>query len=74
MAEIVVRPARSARRRRRTRAGTVALVAALVVMVAGAGLFARAYTLRDAVLPGVSVAGVDLGGLSHAEAQAKLHA
>ena len=74
MAEIVVRPARSARRRRRSRAGTVALVAALVVMVAGAALFARAYTLRDAVLPGVSVAGVDLGGLSHAEAQAKLQA
>ena len=43
-------------------------------MVAGAALFARAYTLRDAVLPGVSVAGVDLGGLSHAEAQAKLQA
>jgi vancomycin resistance protein YoaR len=74
MAEIVVRPARSARRRSRSRAGTVALVAALVVMVAGAALFARAYTLRDAVLPGVSVAGVDLGGLSHAEAQAKLQA
>ena len=74
MAEIVARPARAARRRRRSRAGTVALVAALLVMVAGAALFARAYTLRDAVLPGVSVAGVDIGGLSHADAQAKLQA
>ena len=74
MAEIVARPARAARRRRRSRAGTVALVAALLVMAAGAALFARAYTLRDAVLPGVSVAGVDIGGLSHADAQAMLQA
>ncbi len=74
MAEIAVRPSRAARRRRRSRAGTVAFVAALLLMAAGAALFARAYTLQDSVLPGVSVAGVDIGGLSHADAQAKLQA
>ena len=74
MAEIAVRSARRERRRRRSRAATLALVAALLVMAAGAGLFARAYTVRDAVLPGVSVAGVDIGGLSHEEARAKLQA
>jgi vancomycin resistance protein YoaR len=74
MAEIAVRPARTARRRRRSRAGTIALVVALLVMAAGAALFARAYTLQDAVLPSVSVAGVDIGGLSHADARAKLQA
>ncbi len=72
MAEIVVRPNRAVRRRRRSRAGTIALVAALLVMAAGAALFARAYTVRDAVLPGVSVAGVDVGGLSHSDAQARV--
>ena len=74
MAEIAVRPARTTRRRRRSRAGAIALVVALLVMAAGAVLFARAYTLQDAVLPGVSVAGVDIGGLSHADARAKLQA
>jgi vancomycin resistance protein YoaR len=43
-------------------------------MAAGAALFIRAYTVRDAVLPGVSVAGVDLGGLSREDAQARLQA
>ncbi len=47
---------------------------ALLVLVAGSALFARAYMVRDAVLPGVSVAGVDIGGLSHADARAKLQA
>ncbi|MGH3040310.1 MAG: VanW family protein [Gaiellaceae bacterium] len=74
MAEIAARPARAIRRRRRSRAATVALFAALLVMAAGAALFARAYTVRDAVLPGVSVAGVDVGGLSRDDAQTRLQA
>jgi vancomycin resistance protein YoaR len=74
MAEIAARPARAIRRRRRSRAATFALLASLALMAAGVALFARAYTVRDAVLPGVSVAGVDIGGLSRAEAQAKLQA
>jgi vancomycin resistance protein YoaR len=74
MAEIVARPARTIRRRRRSRAATFALLASLVLMAAGVALFVRAYTVRDAVLPGVSVAGIDLGGLSRDEAQAKLQA
>jgi vancomycin resistance protein YoaR len=74
MAEIAARPARAIRRRRRSRAATFALLASLALMAAGVALFVRAYTVRDAVLPGVSVAGVDIGGLSRAEAQAKLQA
>ncbi|HXV58909.1 MAG TPA: VanW family protein [Gaiellaceae bacterium] len=58
--------------RRLSRPGALAAVLGLLVLVAGAALFARAYTLRAAVLPGVSVAGVDLGGLSRADAQARL--
>jgi vancomycin resistance protein YoaR len=72
MAEIAARPPRTLRRRRRSRAATIGLVVALLVMAAGAALFVRAYTLREAVLPGVSVAGVGVGGLSREEAQATL--
>ena len=71
MTEIAARLARPIRRL--SRPGTVALVLGLVVLLAGAALFARAYTLREAVLPGVSVAGVEVGGLSRAEAEARLH-
>jgi vancomycin resistance protein YoaR len=53
-----------------SRAGTVAAVLGLLVLVAGAAVFARALALRESVLPGVSVAGVDVGGLSRADAQA----
>ena len=42
------------------------------MLIVGAALFARALTLRESVLPGVSVAGVDVGGLSRTEAQAVL--
>jgi len=70
MAELAARPARSLRRRSRT--GTIALALALVLMAAGVAVFARAYTVRDSVLPGVSVAGVDVGGLSRSDAQARL--
>jgi vancomycin resistance protein YoaR len=55
-----------------SRAGTVAAVLGLLVLIAGAAVFARALTLRESVLPGVSVAGVDVGGLSRADAQAAL--
>ena len=53
---------------------TVALVVALLVMAVGTTLFVRAYSVRDAVLPGFSVAGIDLGGLSREDAQARLQA
>ena len=55
-----------------SRAGTVAAVLGLLVLVAGAAVFARALTLRESVLPGVSVAGVDVGSLSRADAQVAL--
>ena len=74
MAEIAARPPSALRRRRRSRAAKLGLVVALLVMAAGVALFVRAYTVRDAVLPGVAVAGVDLGGLSREEAQARLQA
>ncbi|MGH3044397.1 MAG: VanW family protein [Gaiellaceae bacterium] len=55
-----------------SRAGTVAVVLGLLVLIVGAAVFARALTLRESVLPGVSVAGVDVGGLSRTDAQAVL--
>lgn len=70
MTEIAARLARPIRRL--SRPGTLGLVLGLVVLLAGAAVFARAYTLREAVLPGVTVAGVDIGGLSRADAQARL--
>jgi vancomycin resistance protein YoaR len=53
---------------------TVGIVGAIIVALAGAAVFGRAYTLRDSVLPGVQVAGVDVGGLSRADARAKIEA
>jgi len=47
---------------------------AMVIAVAGGAVLARAYTLRDSVLPGVSVAGVDVGGLAPADARARIDA
>jgi vancomycin resistance protein YoaR len=44
-----------------------ALVAALCAVV-----LVRSYSLRDSVLPGVSVAGVDVGGLSRADARGRI--
>jgi len=70
MTEIAARLTRPIRRLSRT--ATVVLLLALVVAVAGAALFARAYSLRESVLPGVSVAGVDVGGLTRVDAQARL--
>jgi vancomycin resistance protein YoaR len=45
---------------------------AIVLVGAAAALLVRAYTLRDAVLPGVQVSGVDIGGLSRADARARI--
>ncbi len=70
MTEIAARLTRPIRGLSRT--ATIALGLALLVTVAGAALFARAYTLQDSVLPGVSVAGVEVGGLPRVEAQARL--
>ena len=50
------------------------LVVAMVIAVAGGAVLARAYTLRGSVLPGVSVAGVDVGGLAPADARARIDA
>lgn len=65
----VYRPAR-----RRNRVGVAAVAAGLLVGAAGAFLLARAVTLRHSVLPGVSVAGVDVGGLSRDDARARIAA
>jgi vancomycin resistance protein YoaR len=70
MTEIAARLARPIQRLGKP--STFFLVAALVVAVAGVALFARGYTLRDSVLPGVSVAGVDVGGLAPADARARI--
>ena len=51
-----------------------ALALATLAALFGAFVLARALMLRSAVLPGVKVAGVDLGGLSRADARAKIEA
>ncbi|MGH3092007.1 MAG: hypothetical protein ACRDOG_06735, partial [Gaiellaceae bacterium] len=61
MTEIAARLTRPIRRLGRV--STVAVCLSFVLLLAGAAVFARALTLREAVLPGVSVAGVDIGGL-----------
>ncbi|HYY76547.1 MAG TPA: peptidoglycan binding domain-containing protein, partial [Gaiellaceae bacterium] len=72
MTEIAARLTRPIRRLGRV--STVAVCLAFVLLLIGTAVFARALTLREAVLPGVSVAGVDIGGLSRLDAQAKLRA
>ena len=72
MTEIAARLARPIQRLGRP--STVFLVVAVVIAVAGGAVLARAYTLRDSVLPGVSVAGVDVGGLAPADARARIDA
>jgi vancomycin resistance protein YoaR len=57
------------------RLGTVSLVGivlALLVAVAASLVLARALALRDSVLPGVQVAGIEVGGLSRADAEARV--
>lgn len=51
---------------------TAALVLGFAFLLTGGGVFARALTLQESVLPGVRVAGVEIGGLSRLDAQAKL--
>ena len=72
MTEIAARLARPIQRLGRP--STVFLVVAMVIAVAGGAILARAYTLRNSVLPGVSVAGVDVGGLAPADARARIDA
>src|SRR4051795_13480657 len=70
MTEIAARLARPIQRLGRP--SLVAMVLAVGIALAGVAVFIRAYTLRDAVLPGVSVAGGDVGGLSPAAARARI--
>jgi vancomycin resistance protein YoaR len=72
MTEIAARLARPIQRLGRP--STIFLVVAVIVAVAGVALLARAYTLRDSVLPGVTVAGVYVGGLAPADARARIDA
>ena len=58
--------------RRFGRASLVAVCTLALLVLAAAALLVRAYTLRDAVLPGVHVAGVDVGGMSRADARARI--
>jgi vancomycin resistance protein YoaR len=68
MTEIAARLTRPIRRL--DRRAFLGLSLALVVAVAGALVLLRALQLRDAVLPGVRVAGVEVGGLPRADAEA----
>jgi len=52
----------------------LALALGILFALLGAFVLARAVMLRSAVLPGVKVAGIDLGGLSRADARAKIEA
>src|SRR5829696_6648202 len=70
MTEIAARLVRPIRR-----LGALSLMAiCFVVLVAAAAatVGARAYTLQDSVLPGVRVAGVDVGGLSRPDARGRI--
>ena len=48
----------------------LALVLATLSALLGAFVLVRAVMLRSAVLPGVNVAGIDVGGLSRADSRA----
>ncbi len=72
MTEIAARLVRPIRR-----LGPLSLVAvglAAFLLAAGTVVLARAYAYRDSVLPGVRVAGVDVGGLSEPAARARIDA
>jgi hypothetical protein len=58
------------RKRRRLRAG--ALAAAAIVLAAASVMSSRAFLYRNTVLPGVSVAGVEVGGLERRVARARI--
>jgi len=70
MVELVAGTLRRARRR--TRWSAVGVLAAALVAAVGVLALVRAVMLHDAVLPGVSIAGVHVGGLDRAEARARL--
>jgi vancomycin resistance protein YoaR len=58
--------------RRLGRPVAIAIGLALVLALATTALAVRAFTLRDSVLPGVRVAGVDVGGLSRPDARGRI--
>ncbi|HEY7562137.1 MAG TPA: VanW family protein, partial [Gaiellaceae bacterium] len=70
MTEIAARLTRPIRRL--SWPATIALFLAFLLAAAGVYTLARALSFRNAVLPGITVASVDVGGLSAAEAQAKI--
>jgi vancomycin resistance protein YoaR len=70
MTEIAARLARPVHRL--GLATTVAISLALVLALLASALAARAVMLRDSVLPGVQVAGVEVGGLTRAEAEQRI--
>jgi len=70
MTEIAARLARPVHRL--GLATTVAISLALVLALVGSAVGARAVMLRDAVLPGVRVAGVEVGGLTRADAEQRI--
>lgn len=70
MTEIAARLSRPIRSLGRLSA--VALALSLLVVVGGGAVFARALSLQDSVLPGVSVAGIDVGGLTREDARIRV--
>jgi vancomycin resistance protein YoaR len=69
MVELVAGTLRKARRRAR-RWVVAAVVFVLMLAAASTWIVVRAVTLQDAVMPGTTVADLDIGGLSRAEASA----
>src|SRR5687768_16469066 len=72
MTEIAARLARPVHRL--GLASAVAIALAFVLVALGTVVLVRGIMFRDAVLPGTHVAGVDVGGLSPAEAEARISA
>jgi vancomycin resistance protein YoaR len=70
MTEIAARLARPVHRL--GLASKVAIAFALVLLTLGVVVTARGVMLRNAVFPGTQVAGVDVGGLSPAQAEARI--
>ena len=70
MTEIAARLARPVHRL--GLASTVAISLAFLLVALGTVVLVRGIMFRDAVLPGTHVAGVDVGGLSPAEAEARV--
>jgi vancomycin resistance protein YoaR len=69
IAALITRPIR-----RLGRPSLLAIVLALLLVGAATALAVRGYMLRDSVLPGVRVAGADVGGLSRPDARARIEA